>query len=294
MIGRSLGSAVASYVASKRPVAKLALVTPFDSMANVAQAHYPWLPVRWLLQDKYDQAAYLRRYQGPLLVVRAGRDDVVPPVSTDRLIASLPHADGARPAQRRSFVRGLTTTYAQTLSAFVRPLMIDQAKCPKCTCASARNVEKAVPPSTAKQAATRADVIVHPLQRRAWPADGRAHQAAAEARDAAAGPDQGEAAGVGVGVIGWGRPDNAARSPASATGTACSTGWRGRQRRRRAAFGSSFSNTTQSWRSKLHAALAPGGSDPASRPRGRSQIAPLRLRCSVRIVTPCSTLPPTV
>ena len=120
VIGRSLGSAVASYVASKRPVAKLVLVTPFDSMANVAQSHYPWLPVRWLLQDRYDQAAYLAQYHGPLLIVRAGRDDVVPAASTNQLIASLktppqvlhlPNADHSTVATDR--------TYARTLAGFV-------------------------------------------------------------------------------------------------------------------------------------------------------------------------------
>jgi uncharacterized protein len=90
VIGRSLGSGVASYVASQRPVAKLALVTPFDSMANVAQSHYPWLPARWLVSDRYESTRYLANYRGPLLVVRAGRDAVVPAESTDRLIASLP------------------------------------------------------------------------------------------------------------------------------------------------------------------------------------------------------------
>jgi pimeloyl-ACP methyl ester carboxylesterase len=120
VIGRSLGSAVASYVASKRPVAKLVLVTPFDSMANVAQSHYPWLPVKWLLQDKYDQAGFLAKYNGPLLIVRAGRDDVVPASSTDQLIASLsrkaevldlPQADHASVNTDRA--------YARSLSAFV-------------------------------------------------------------------------------------------------------------------------------------------------------------------------------
>lgn len=94
VVGRSLGSAVASYVASQRPVARLALVTPFDSLANVAQAHYPWLPIRWIISDRYPSAEYLAKYAGPLLVIRAGRDDVVPPSSTDGLLASL-----HRPAQ---------------------------------------------------------------------------------------------------------------------------------------------------------------------------------------------------
>ena len=44
VIGRSLGSGVASYLASQRPVERLALVTPFDSLAEVAQAHYPVVP----------------------------------------------------------------------------------------------------------------------------------------------------------------------------------------------------------------------------------------------------------
>lgn len=89
VIGRSLGSGVASYVASQRPVAKLALITPFDSMARVAQSHYPWLPMRWLLQDRYESAQYLSNYNGPVLVIRAGKDEVIPAASTDRLIAAM-------------------------------------------------------------------------------------------------------------------------------------------------------------------------------------------------------------
>jgi pimeloyl-ACP methyl ester carboxylesterase len=89
LIGRSLGSGVASYVASQRPVSKLVLVTPFDSMANVAQAHYRWLPVRWLARDRYESVRHLANYAGPVLVIRAGRDRVIPAASTDRLIAAL-------------------------------------------------------------------------------------------------------------------------------------------------------------------------------------------------------------
>jgi pimeloyl-ACP methyl ester carboxylesterase len=120
VIGRSLGSAVASYVASRRPVAKLVLVTPFDSMANVAQTHYPWLPVKWLLQDKYEQATYLRDYKGPLLIVRAGRDDVVPAANTDNLIASLHRKANVLdlPNDDHSTVAA-SATYARSLMAFV-------------------------------------------------------------------------------------------------------------------------------------------------------------------------------
>jgi len=89
VIGRSLGSSVASHVASQRPVAKLALITPFDSMTSVAQSHYPWLPLRWLMQDRYESTRYLSNYAGPVLVIRASKDEVIPAASTDRLIASM-------------------------------------------------------------------------------------------------------------------------------------------------------------------------------------------------------------
>jgi len=89
VVGRSLGSGVASYVASHRPVERLALVTPFDNLAAVAQSHYPLFPVRWLVRDSYDSARYLTQYRGPLLVLRAGRDEVIPPANTDKLLASL-------------------------------------------------------------------------------------------------------------------------------------------------------------------------------------------------------------
>jgi uncharacterized protein len=89
VIGRSLGSGVASYLASQRPVARLALITPFDSIADTAQAHFAWLPARLLVKDRYDSVAHLASYHGPVLVVRAGQDDVIPARNSARLIASL-------------------------------------------------------------------------------------------------------------------------------------------------------------------------------------------------------------
>ncbi|WP_372013446.1 alpha/beta hydrolase [Pseudoxanthomonas sp. 10H] len=90
VVGRSLGSGVAAWVASQRPVSRLTLVTPFDGLAQVARAHYPWLPVDLLLQERYPSAGFLHGYRGRVLVLRAGHDTVVPPASTDRLVAALP------------------------------------------------------------------------------------------------------------------------------------------------------------------------------------------------------------
>lgn len=89
VLGRSLGSGVASHVAGNRPVAKLVLVTPFDSLAAVAGAHYPWLPTRLLVTERFDSLHWLRDFRGPVLVIRAGRDRVIPAANTDRLVAAI-------------------------------------------------------------------------------------------------------------------------------------------------------------------------------------------------------------
>lgn len=90
VIGRSLGSGIASYLASQRPVDRLVLVTPFDSLADVGQTHYPLFPVRWLVRDRYESFRHLPQYPGPLMVIRAPKDAVIPARHTDRLIAELP------------------------------------------------------------------------------------------------------------------------------------------------------------------------------------------------------------
>ncbi len=81
LIGESLGSGVACGLARRRPeaIAGLLLITPFTALADVAAAHYPFLPARWFLRDRFDSRAGLRDYSGPLVVVIAGRDQVIPP-----------------------------------------------------------------------------------------------------------------------------------------------------------------------------------------------------------------------
>jgi hypothetical protein len=90
IIGRSLGSGVASQVAAKRPVERLALITPFDSMVGAAKSHYPIFPVDWLLRERYESTAALQRFEKPVLIVHGGRDDIVPEANTVRLIEALP------------------------------------------------------------------------------------------------------------------------------------------------------------------------------------------------------------
>ena len=78
--GESLGSGVACHLAGRFPdkVAGLFLSTPFNHLVDVARYHYPVFPVRWLMRDRYHSAKHLAAYDGPLALLLAGRDEVVP------------------------------------------------------------------------------------------------------------------------------------------------------------------------------------------------------------------------
>jgi len=79
LMGRSLGSGVAVYVASKRPIEKLLLVTPYDSIADVAAGKYPIFPVRWLLKDPFDSVAYAKNVNAEVKILIASDDTIIPP-----------------------------------------------------------------------------------------------------------------------------------------------------------------------------------------------------------------------
>lgn len=86
LIGRSLGTGIAVWLASRFDVEKLVLVTPYDSMVNVAARHYPYLPVRWLLHNRFESWQYAPKVRAPTFVIEAERDETIPPASTKRLL----------------------------------------------------------------------------------------------------------------------------------------------------------------------------------------------------------------
>lgn len=77
VIGRSLGSGVATYIASKRNITKLALVTPFDSIESVAQKTYPMFPMFILLKDKYNSIGRAHLIKANTLLLVAENDKII-------------------------------------------------------------------------------------------------------------------------------------------------------------------------------------------------------------------------
>jgi pimeloyl-ACP methyl ester carboxylesterase len=90
VIGRSLGSGVATFLAAERPVSRLVLVTPFDSLLRLAQDLYPIYPVSLLLHDKYDSYSRVDRIDAPTLLVLAEHDAVIPRKYAERLRSAFP------------------------------------------------------------------------------------------------------------------------------------------------------------------------------------------------------------
>jgi len=92
LLGESLGCGVAAALAcdDKLRPRGVFLITPWDTLANEAGATFPWLPVRIFLADRYDSVANLACYKGPVAVIMAGRDEIVPNRLTDNLYKALP------------------------------------------------------------------------------------------------------------------------------------------------------------------------------------------------------------
>lgn len=90
LLGESLGSGVACTAASRRQhlVHGLVLVAPFDSLVSVAGKHYPLIPVGLILKDRYQSSRALEGFRGPLAVIMAEEDAIIPADSTRRLFES--------------------------------------------------------------------------------------------------------------------------------------------------------------------------------------------------------------
>jgi uncharacterized protein len=80
VVGESIGSGVACQIAGACPdrVEGLLLVTPFNNLTEVAAHHFPFLPVRWLLTERFPSDRALENYSGRIAFGLAERDEVVP------------------------------------------------------------------------------------------------------------------------------------------------------------------------------------------------------------------------
>ena len=86
-LGESLGAAVVAELAAEHPPAGLVLRSPFVGLAEVGRVHYPFLPVRALLRDRFPVAEHVARVEAPVTVVYGGADRIVPPAQSRAVAA---------------------------------------------------------------------------------------------------------------------------------------------------------------------------------------------------------------
>jgi uncharacterized protein len=94
LVGESLGAGMASQVVkgNEAALAGVVLITPWDSLADVAGEKYPIFPVRWMLHDDFDSVAAVSQYGGPLVIVGAQQDTLIPVAHARRFASEHDHA----------------------------------------------------------------------------------------------------------------------------------------------------------------------------------------------------------
>lgn len=88
LYGESLGSGVAVQVAAAAPVGGMILDAPYTSAVEIGAKAYPFLPVRWLMRDRYDSLSRMPQITAPLLIVHGERDGVIPIAYGRRVFAA--------------------------------------------------------------------------------------------------------------------------------------------------------------------------------------------------------------
>jgi fermentation-respiration switch protein FrsA (DUF1100 family) len=88
LYGGSLGGAVAVDLASRRPHRALILVSTFTTFPDIAQDQYPFLPARWLVRNRFDSLAKIRRVDRPVFITHSDTDTLIPFEMGQRLFAA--------------------------------------------------------------------------------------------------------------------------------------------------------------------------------------------------------------
>ena len=91
VIGRSLGTGVATYVASKRNIKGLILVTPYDSIVSIGKKMYPYFPIETLSNHKFESVKYMLHVKAPVGLIEVQNDETIPKYHFDKLRAKVPN-----------------------------------------------------------------------------------------------------------------------------------------------------------------------------------------------------------
>lgn len=92
LLGQSLGTGVASALATPDVASRVVLMTPFRSLPEVAAERFPWFPVRWIMLDRFDTMSRAASITLPVLVIHGTHDEIVPYAHGVAVSQRVPHA----------------------------------------------------------------------------------------------------------------------------------------------------------------------------------------------------------
>lgn len=98
VMGESIGTGIAVQVAAGQPVGGVVLDAPYTSLVDVAGLHYPILPARWLMRDRYETVRHIRSVTAPVLILHGEEDRVIPAAMGRALFTAAPE-----PKEMRTF-----------------------------------------------------------------------------------------------------------------------------------------------------------------------------------------------
>jgi fermentation-respiration switch protein FrsA (DUF1100 family) len=90
LYGGSLGGAVATDLAARRPCRALVVVAAFTSFPDMAQKTFPWLPARWLVRNRFENLRKIATVRVPVFIAHGTADRLVPFSQGERLFAAAP------------------------------------------------------------------------------------------------------------------------------------------------------------------------------------------------------------
>ena len=124
VLGESLGSGVAAAAvkANRERIKGVLLVTPWDTLPDLGQTLYWYFPTKWLTRDRYDSILNLAEYTGPIGIVMAGQDEVIPNKHTQRLYDTLngnKHLFRLDRASHNNWMERVDSAWWQDIKAFL-------------------------------------------------------------------------------------------------------------------------------------------------------------------------------
>ncbi len=125
VVGRSLGSGVAGFIASQFPVEKIVLITPYHSITHLAQLRYPIYPVKLLLHHPFELWRWIKKSDAPVLILAAQNDSTTPPATLQKLLPYIPNLQGV--------ITIAHTTHADILQAQKTKEVLEEFLAPKGT-----------------------------------------------------------------------------------------------------------------------------------------------------------------